>query len=855
MNNFVGLLYKSVIIFFLILVAPYSINAQVNVTVTINSGSSTTTCTDGLLGGGPEPHWRINVAGQGWTTYPESGGFPNCFTNPPNQQYNQNFVCSYPNTLQVCIRAFEDDGAACIVSESCLVEFCDNFAVPAPGGSTNYNINVGGSSTATANFTINVTGSLVIPPTNDDICNAAAINPNGTVYSVNNTCASLEAGEPSSPEGGISASNTTWHSFVAPNNTLVAISTDHGGTNFDTEISLWHQTTGTTSCAFGSLSHVDSDDDIILVFNENSYMEVQCLTAGDTYYIQVDGNDSDDVGTYEISVNGIGAPFNANDFCADAIDLGTLSPGGTIGGTNYNNYCATSAGDPPVSWTNNQAVWFQFTTSATPGSVISIDAINSGGDDINLEYSLFSGSCGSLTEFTDIDYDILAITDEEGDANCLEPNTTYYLLVDGAPFLLLNDYIEGTFDISISDNGILSATNDDCADTGNIIDLGTVPFGGTIGDENNTIYNNYCASPDPQPADWTANQGVWFSFTTGANVGTILTIELEPQGGPVPLFGDIDLQASIFEYNGDCNTMIEVADGVDILDVTYDETVYLECPQPLTTYYLLVDGSSIVPLYTDEEGNFGISITDDGIVQASDYICKSEDLGEPAPGAPVTTTIPLQSNICATGDLSDAPQPDPSPWTPANDTEQQGVWFEFTAPPSGSVNIGINSTADILNILEPFDLDVYVALYTTLDDVCDPAFTTSQLDFIDEQHSLFDPCGLDLSPNDAYDESFDVHCLNPGQSYWIMVDGDDNASLLSSEGLDGIEGYFTIEVSDLEEPPAPNNDICNAIAIDGGVQMTPGQVITLPNQSNHCADNFFEPYTIPDQIIARSTLL
>ncbi len=369
------------------------------------------------------------------------------------------------------------------------------------------------------------------------------------------------------------------------------------------------------------------------------------------------------------------------------------------------------------------------------------------------------------------------------------------------------------------------------------INLGTLGFGGSLGNENNAIYNNLCGTGDSQPADWNSSQGVWFSFQTGSQVGTSLTFEFEPSGGPVPLFGDLDIQASIFEASPNCNSLVEVADGVDVIDVTYDETIVFDCPQANTTYYILVDGSSIVPLFSDEEGYFGLGIYDDGIVQAADFICEAEYLGTPSPGNPVTTNATLQSNVCATQAISPSGN-DPLPgsdWSTDAD-QQQGVWFQFTAPASGSVLIDIESTADILNIFDPNDINVQVALYETSNNTC-----SGNLQLIDEQQSDLTPCGfISIPVNDFFDEDFKVRCLTPGQDYWIFVDGDDSASLPNTNpfGIDGVAGYFSITVSDLQQPAAPNDDICDAIFL--GAPQPNGGPIVLNNQSNHCATPFFE---------------
>jgi hypothetical protein len=508
--------------------------AQANVQVRINSGSSTTTCDDGFFGGAPDPHWRVEIAGQGYTTYPQAGI---CFTNTPNTQYNETFDCVLPTTLQICLRAFEDDGGVCIVDQQCSVTNCQNFAVPVTGSAT-YNISVGGASTANANFTITTTGSIL---------------------------------------------------------------------------------------------------------------------------------------------------NNGNDFICNALNLGTL------------------------------------------------------------------------------------------------------------------------------------------------------PFGGSIGNESNFIYNNICATGGDPPAG--SQAGVWFTFTTPAQVGTEITLEFESNGGLGGTFGDLLVDATVYEAPGGCSNagaMIEVANSDDLIDLSNNETINFQCPQSNTTYYILLDGGSspldFLNLFDEEHGFFGIGIYDDGIVQAADYICDAEDLGTPSPGSPVSTLATLQSNICATQFMaSGTNEPLPGTNWSTDPNDQQGVWFQFTAPASGSVVIEIESTGDILNIFQPNDLSVQVALYGTSNNIC-----SGTLDFIDEQESDLTPCGyLSVPINNLHDEIFKVACLEPGDPYWILVDGDPAITLLG----DGVEGYFEITVSDWGFPPAPNDDICNATFL--GAPM-PGSPITLTDQSNHCASNFVE---------------
>ncbi len=542
-------------------------------------------------------------------------------------------------------------------------------------------------------------------------------------------------------------------------------------------------------------------------------------------------------------------PGTGNDMCVDAINLGTLGSGATIGNaglSNYNNFCATSTGDPGASWSNEQGVWFTFTTSATPGSIITIDGYNdpqSLGDQIDMQLALFESSGGCAGPFTLIesDFDPLFYS-ETMEVNCLKPNTTYYILVDGDSNLAnaFNGQ-EGYFGMTVADNGIPAATNDLVCDA---IDMGILPFGGTLGNSSVSSYNNICGSntSDPNPANWDNEQGVWFSFTTGAQVGT--TAEIVGENDPSGLGDNMSIEFSLYaSSNGTCSgTLTEISDAVDIIDLGFGESMTVECLEPNTTYYLLVDGFD--DPFTDFliEGYFGLSIEDDGTVQAADYICDAEDLGAVPDGGSVTTNFPNQSNICATPAIDGMGGLDPVPgqWQLDDPTDQQGVWFEFTAPPSGSAGIFINSTAD-LNFLDLNEsIDIYVALYQTNDNTC-----SGTLDLVEEQHSSTSPCGLDFSPSDLFDEQLDAYCLNPGQNYWVMVQGDPNLLLTDIDGsVDGTQGYFTIDVTDLGFPSTHyslggNDDVCFATPL--GAPTVGGGPITLTDQSNHCASAEVEP--------------
>ncbi|WP_462250066.1 T9SS type A sorting domain-containing protein [Ekhidna sp.] len=261
-------------------------------TGTVNTGSSTTTCEDGTFGGGPEVHWSMNFDAQGYVTYPEAGI---CFVNFPNDQYLESFDCAldYPTTIQVCFRAFEDDGAVCIVNASCLEEVCQNFTVPSPGSDVTYAIaTTGGDSEGSASFTFSTSGSFISSP--DDICSAFNLGTlpssgslgNDGLSNYNNICAT-NSGDPN-PWGGENDAGV-WFSFntgIDPSSTVSLSATSDPqmlGDDLNIQLAVYESSNGACS---GTLTLVDEAGDDA---NNNTSLQLTCLNANTTYFLLVDG--------------------------------------------------------------------------------------------------------------------------------------------------------------------------------------------------------------------------------------------------------------------------------------------------------------------------------------------------------------------------------------------------------------------------------------------------------------------------------------------------------------------------------------------------------------------------------------
>ncbi|MBX7227103.1 MAG: T9SS type A sorting domain-containing protein [Chitinophagales bacterium] len=186
---------------------------------------------------------------------------------------------------------------------------------------TRYYVQISGWEIALQNthhgiFDLSLQFSVSSRPPHDDICNAIELINSGSPQFYNNNCASLEIGEPVTREDDLFfdlvPTNTVWHKFKTPASTVnsvrAVISTDQIQTNFDTEITLWYSRDG--SCKNTEMVQIGFSDDIQLLINEKSRIEADELIPDATYYVQVDGDDEGETGTYGITLDaGDGAPL------------------------------------------------------------------------------------------------------------------------------------------------------------------------------------------------------------------------------------------------------------------------------------------------------------------------------------------------------------------------------------------------------------------------------------------------------------------------------------------------------------------------------------------------------------------
>lgn len=804
-----------------------NLQAQVTLSVRITSGNSTTTCTDGFFGGAPEPHWQVEISGQGYTTYPRRGL---CFTNAPNTQYTETFTCAsaYPSGLQVCLRALEDDGAACIVNASCLEQICQSFATPALNSTVSYSLSVTGASDATVNFDITATGSFNLPGSAyNTICNAVnlgVLNGSSTIgnsglSNYGNFCADNLA-EPN-PWGG-NNDQGVWFQFTTGPNPAAVIDFEarsdpqNLGNAIDLQLALYESSNGTCS---GTLSPLgESYQGLGLLNNED--LSISCLQPNTTYFLLVDGertniiNNGGQEGYFGLEIRDAGIQ-QAADLICDAEFLGAVPAGGSVGTPNLSrsNVCATNTNDPnPGAWVADKTVWFRFQAPPTGHVIIDADSdlpFPLGVDAVDLQLAVYSTStstCTGTLQFKGADY-TPGLFDEELDIKCLTPGENYWILVDGSG---LNT--DGIFDITVTDGGIPPAPNDLICDA---IPLGAPGNGGTVGLTNQ---NNYCADNifEPIPNNWGNDQGVWYTFIAPPSG----KVEVRLNNGNVLTGDNMDLQVAVYDLTGaNCNGIAtELASEHDGIGVLWDEDMEVECLIPGREYWILVDGEGSVIDPDLQEGTFDIEVFGDPRDPASPYDqpCNALALGDPTGGSVGTSPVTnhgSQNNFCA--DAAGEPQP-------SGFTADQTVWYTFVAPSTGNVNIDINSD-NVLNGVDPINLQV--AVWQT------PSCTG--------------PWREEVSGDDlVYDVDLDVFCLTPGQVYYVQIDG------APPTILGGQEGYFDLTISEIPSIPiAPNDSICNAIALGNPFVGGP---VGITNQHNLCAGALGDP--IPSAFTPEQTV-
>lgn len=221
-----------------------------------------------------------------------------------------------------------------------------------------------------------------------------------------------------------------------------------------------------------------------------------------TYYIIIDTWPAPDCGGFTLDITPPPPP-PANDLCPGAIAFPTILTDGSCSNVTVSTVAATGSADPVCTGTEDDDVWYTFTTPAGVTSLLYTNTNISGNTDRVLQ--IYTGTCAGLTSIGCYDPELGTLTGLTG-------STTYYLRA----------YTWGT-GVTTTFNLCLRTTppppvNDNCAGalsvTVNAPSLCTFQTAGTVASAT-------ASTGAPVVCTGTADDDVWFSFvatSTGVNI-------------------------------------------------------------------------------------------------------------------------------------------------------------------------------------------------------------------------------------------------------------------------------------------------------------------------------------------------
>ncbi|MEZ5035916.1 MAG: hypothetical protein R2760_00355 [Chitinophagales bacterium] len=746
------------------------------------------------------------------------------------------------------------------------------------------------------NYRITVTGSTTAKG-KDNVCDAhdfgtlAANSSTGNIY-YNNSCATTQGGEQRLGD----MSNTIWYKFTTPATGLTGVNINieeaGEGANYVAG-TLYLKSTGACSGTSG-LTEVAFDR---WCGSDGGTFSAECLLGGRDYYLQVGTgynfalctdilNGGRSAGRIKVNISSYNASNGQDNVCSSD-NLGTYASytgsNLTFTRTNHSNRCATTQANEPSG--GQKTTWYSFTTGSVVGRelYVKVDAKTNGMDAEVYIYEacnppICTGAAlngGELNELANY-WDGLLVPafgfgewDAEGTlTGVIQPNTTYYIRVDGVN---LYGPVDGEYDLTVRMQGGLyngndnfcnawtvgasnspggsGATHTESITNNNILDLGETI---SVPSFNNKQASSQEACALDEPNNDEDDETVWFKVTTGPNPGTEITVDVDAINdgtGGLDCIGGLSY-GWVKAYKADGSPVLPLNcagwttstnwfDG--ITEAGSDDAVdaskyYIKCPMPNTTYYIQVENQGI----GCDKSSFTMTVKDNGMSAGPDKICDALDLGVSAYGGPLSNTtntdlfIDKQSNYCAT--IAASGEPDPFPAQSIDKT----VWYKFTTPaayyPSG------NPLAQLPHVYT-FEVDRLSSSAST----SWPTFAVYEQTAITtrtctpENAASFNNLALvDYTQNlDFGDASIEYLCLKPSTTYYIQID---HASTpWTSEYVD-----FSLRIKKAAFRAADN--LCDAfdlgiITADGTASGTPTGVNWTNSGKMSAAPMFSLPHT------------
>ncbi|MDA8692565.1 hypothetical protein N9L92_00775 [Saprospiraceae bacterium] len=356
---------------------------------------------------------------------------------------------------------------------------------------------------------------------------------------------------------------------------------------------------------------------------------ITSVIANETYYIQVDA--ALDMGTFCIIVESCDPPPNDN-----ACDAVSLTVNDNCTGFEYTTKFATAeASEPNCAFAEKNTVWFKFVAPASQMISVTIKRETIVAPRIGV-YTITD--CADLSTASLVD----CFTSSPSPNFSVIPNETYYIQVDAALEM-------GTFCILVTE--INSTVTTPCPN-----DLVCNAIVLTL-DASCSFYSNECATSETSEPEGSCFLGsdlnsIWFQFTA-------------PSSGRVNVIqsGFLSEQWAIYEIPS-CTNLLTATEffcslnGEDFVDGLTGGT----------TYYIQLDGTLA------NIGESCLRVESCDIIPSNDLACNAIVLS-------LDASCTFYSNECAT---SQASETEGSCFL-GNDLNS--IWFQFTAPSSGRVNV------------------------------------------------------------------------------------------------------------------------------------------------------------------------
>jgi hypothetical protein len=255
------------------------------------------------------------------------------------------------------------------------------------------------------------------PPANDSLANAIAISC-GNTYTGDTTLATLD--EDNAPDGfgtDMDAPNV-WYTFTGTGSAQT-VTLNLCGSAYDTSVLVYTGTSGALT-----LVAANDDDASCNATNDSTRSRVSFSSDGTTTYrIAIEGWNSGSIGAFTLDVTCavVNPPAVANQTCATALNV--LVDGSD---NNSDNSFGTINSTQPTcdSFGSVQDVWFSFVAPASG----EISALLTRGTMTSLNYSLYSGACGTLTAVGTCTSNVITATSSQAYTG-LTAGNTYYIQV------------------------------------------------------------------------------------------------------------------------------------------------------------------------------------------------------------------------------------------------------------------------------------------------------------------------------------------------------------------------------------------------------------------------------------------